>query len=230
MKQVKNHSKLIVSLILAFIAVVCVCNVAYSYFTTSTNAGSSVALGTLNARFVYKTASNGSLLSKDSTTLELYSASGTIERGVAFDLSLTNGGAAIDSLGIQNRAGSCEAYVRFWIDAYVVTNNVVDKTVNYGKYFKLETSDYYTNQNSSVAGSSCYFGIRTLYPDDSSALEIGNSLILEDFSATDKVPVELLGEKLQISITFEAVQKANRAFVHAFGELGDTKGYYTSWS
>ena len=58
---------------------------------------------------------------------------------------------------------------------------------------------------------------------------IGVSLVLKDVSATDQVPVDLLGKTLKISLSLEAVQKANGAYLSVFGGDEDTKGYLKSW-
>ena len=54
------------------------------------------------------------------------------------------------------------------------------------------------------------------------------TLTLTDLEG-DPVPVEILGETIQITISFEAVQKANQAYLSAFGGADDDKGYLKSW-
>lgn len=234
MKQTNKRFNLLISLTLLVLAVVCVCNVTFAYFSSTSQSSGDIEFPGLDATFVYQEASGGEYKTATTASLNLYSADGTISRGVPFKLSLSAGGSAIHSFGIQNSTSSCDAYVRFWIDAYPLDQNKQPiTTVNYGKYFILANSAYYTNTNSSVSGSTCYFGIGILYPNDPSeptALSLGNTLTLQDFSANDVFPVELLGESFQISISFEVVQAANKAYLAAFGEYGDTKGYYKSWS
>ena len=228
MKEINKHSKLAITLVMLLLAILGIVNVTYSYFTSTSNSAGEMVFGDLDVEFVYKIPSNNSYLStQNEAVLELYSATGTIARGVPFQLSLTPGGTPIETLGIRNKQNSCTAYIRFWIDAYVVEDDVVDKSVNYGKYFLLDSSTYYTNTGSSVAGSTCYFGIEMR--EANIALDIGNTLTLTDLSATDTVPAQLLGEQIQITISFEAAQVANNGFIAAFGQNGDTKGYYTGW-
>ncbi len=229
MKQAKKHFNLIVSMALLLLAVVYLTNFTYSYFTTSHNAGGSVAFSDLDVQFYYKQTAESDAVTKEESSIELYSATGAIAIGSPFQLSLTAGGSAIDSLGFQTTTKSCESYIRFWIDAYVVNQDKsLDKTVNYGKYFLLNTNEAITNQNSSVANSSCYFVVEAFYYTKR-YVDIGNTLTLTDLD-NDPVPVEILGETIQITISFEAVQKANKAYLSAFGDIDDTKGYLKSWS
>ena len=55
---------------------------------------------------------------------------------------------------------------------------------------------------------------------------MGNMLTLTD-TATENVPIEILGESLNIFISFEAVQSANGAFTQVFND--SEKGYFKSW-
>lgn len=230
MKQSSKTLNLIVTLTLLVLSIVCVCNVTFAYFTSINQTGGDINFPGLDVKFVYKETSNGVYKTAETNSLQLYSADGTITRGEAFQLSLTNGGAAIHSLGIQNMNNSCSAYVRFWIDAYPVDlEGNKDMSVNYGKYFVLAESENYSNSKSSVANSRCYFGINVLNPDETTALSLGNSLTLKDVSESDAFPANLLGEKFQISISFEVVQSANKAYLSTFGEYGDEKGYCTDW-
>ena len=239
MKKIK--SQMFISITLVLLAFVCALNVTYSYFTASASIDGNVNFGDLNIRFAYMV--NSSTLPSDKTTISLYPESGTIEREKPFKLSLTEGGTAIDSLLIQKMANSCACYVRFWVDAYVVTETqtddggkttyIVDKTKNYGKYFFLKTNEsVYTKSGGSVSGSWCYFVPEAFLNLSAYSIDLGNTLELRDISAaeSDKVPVDILGEKLKITLTVEAVQKTNKAYLSVFGKPEDTKGYYTYWS
>lgn len=244
MKQERKKISVAITLILLILAFVCLYNVTYSYFTSTSNVGGTTTLGSLDVGFLYYQDANTNKV-ENATTLTLYSADGPISRGVPFRVSLTSGGAALTNLAIQNNTPSTDCYVRFWIDAYVVESSTtngdgsksytLDKTTNYGKYFLLnETNEsYFTRSGSSVSGSTCYFIKLALGSSASSSrfpCQIGNQLTLTDLSQTDTVPAKLTGEQVHISISFQAVQKANKAYLSAFGEIGDTKGYYTSWT
>ena len=39
----------------------------------------------------------------------------------------------------------------------------------------------------------------------------------------------MLGAKLKVTISFDAVQAANEAYKSVFGAPTDLKGYYTNW-
>ena len=228
MKQSKKYFNLLVTIVMLVLAVVCLTNVTYSYFTTSHNAGGSVNFSDLDVKFFYKETTE-EFETVESSTLELFSAAGAIAIGTPFQLAMSAGGSAIDSIGFYLEENSCDAYIRFWIDAYVVNQDkTLDKTVNYGKYFLLTETEYFTNDNGSVSGSKCYFGVEAL-SSVKYQLDIGNTLTLTDLDG-DPVPVEILGETIQITISFEAVQKANQAYLSAFGDNGDTKGYLNSWN
>ncbi len=240
MKQKKKYLNAFTTLVLLVLALLCFTNVTYSYFTATENKEGNVQFGNLNVRFVYIETSGGSIKYANSDSIKLFSATGPIQREEEFTLSLTNGGAVINNLGIQNQAG-CACYVRFWIDAYIVKNGVVNTDENYGKYFFLNDSvlaadgrPVLTREDSSVAGSWCYYFPHEL-TSSTAYRGIGNKLTLKDVPANGsipkaEVPVELLGQELQLTISFEAVQVANNAYLSVFGDQGDTKGYYTGWS
>lgn len=225
----KNQSLNIVTtillLVLAFLSVV---NITYSYFTATNKVEGNMAFGNLDARFYYTT-STGTFVKDGVTTIDLFSATGTIARGQEFELSVTKGGDPIETLGIEVDSGSIETYVRFWIDAYLVKDDgTLDKTTNYGKFFLFDSNNRtITNTGGTVSTSTCYFGID--YIDEDYPLEIGNTLTFSDLE-DETIPVELLGEEFQLTISFEAVQRANNGFKHAFGAPDDMKGYYADWS
>ena len=226
MKQVKKHLNLCVSLVLLILAVVCLTNITYSYFTTSSKTNGNFTFGNLDVNFVYYEDS----IPKDEggNTISLYSSTGAIAIGTPFKLAKAANGAEITNLVITNNSNSCECFIRFWIDAYIIDDDIVDKSVNYGKYFVLpsesteENQLYYTNLGGSAPNSGCYFGIVSIGPNV--GIELGNTLTLVD--AADNILANILGETIQISITFEAVQKANKAYLSVFN---DEKGYYLDW-
>lgn len=241
MKQKIKISNILISIVLLLAAFVCLTNATYSYFSATDNKSGNVKFDTLNVAFGYIEPNGSSIVTPSGTTqINLFSASGPIQREVEFDLSLSNGGAVIDDLGIQNLEG-CSAYVRFWIDAYIVKNNVVQTNENYGKYFFLDDSittgsgdPAFTREDSSVQGSWCYYLTNKLSSGSSGWSSIGTKMILKDVPANGsipkaEVPVELLGQQLKITITLQAVQADNDAYLSVFGKTGDTKGYYTGW-
>lgn len=241
MKQSTKQAKLITMLALLVLAFLCTLNVTNSYFTAVANVPGTIDFYGLDVRFMYRKDSNSTLEqagAATSHTIYLQPASGTIDRGESFQLALKDSTTPIDTIAIRNLEGSCSCYIRFWIDAYVVTNittNDVDTSTNYGKYFFLpeDGNSIFTRSNSSSASSWCYYikGATPPHSESYSTIELGNTLTLQDIKnesgvVTDAVPISLLGERLQISISLQAVQSVNTAFSSVFN---DTKGYYRSW-
>ncbi len=227
MKQSSKHFNIVVSLTLIVLAVVSAISVTWSYFTASTTKKGEMQFSDLQVQFAYyQSDDSGFATATEGTTIPLYVAKGeTVERNKPFELASTVGGTAIGDIAIFNPSTSCSAYVRFWIDAYILDENDAPiKTNNYGKYFSF-------NFNSDVAlanaGSKrtnnnviyCYKGV--IVGSDTSAKPIGASITL-----VESAPVTLLGEELQLFMTLEAVQSANNAAEEAFD---DAKGYYQTW-
>ena len=223
MKQKQKHLNVLVSLVLLVFAVVCLVNITYSYFTTTSNIQGNFTFGDLDVTFIYN--AGGDTTDEGGNTIQLYSAAGAIEIGTPFKLSATNGGTPITLLGMRNKTSETPCFIRFWIDAYIKDGNYLDKSVNYGQYFKLTADeDVFTSTNSSAGNSSCYYILDAV---DSAPVYISNELTLVD--ADDNILANILGETIQISLTFEAVQCANKAYLSAFD---DEKGYYNGdyWS
>ena len=224
MKQFNKHTKLFLSLILLVVAVLCVVNVTYAYFSSTSKTSGEAVLKDLNVQFVYQANSEDSYQANENeATIELFSADGPIERGVPFNLSLTSGGDAINMLGIMSAVNDpMPSYVRFWIDAYVVNQDgTLNTTTNYGKYFIPSGDNVSLNSNSSSSSSWCYYATLTGMVTSL----IGSRLTLTDLQGSP-VPASLLGEKLKIFISFEAIQGANNAYLQ---EFDDEKGYCLDW-
>lgn len=231
MKKVLKHTKIVTSLLLLVLAFFGVVNVTFAYFSSSDSASGTHTFDTLDVEFMYD---NGTTIQSVTTnTLELVSISGPIQRGVTFNLGVKpekdgDNPVAVEDIIIRTKEKSCDCYIRFWIDAYIVNSDQTLGTVNYGKYFVLPENYAIANQGSSASGSWCYYAINIQGAE--SELGIGNALTLQDLNVgeenEDLVPVNLLGEKLKITISFEAVQEANNAFSHVFN---DEKGYFTGY-
>lgn len=220
MKKVKQEARLLISLLLLVLTFFSVLHVTYAYFTTTTSINGQITFKTLAVQFVYKD-STGAFKTKNGSTLDLFVSTGSIGRGDEFELALDEDSDAIQDLGIQNMETSTNCYVRFWFDAYIVDEDFEKKSnVNYGKYFTLtSTSVYFTNLYSSSPNSWCYYIVAALTPSVSNSyLSMGNSIVL-----SEDAPVEMTGEKLKLSISFEAVQEENLAFKTVFD---DDRGYF----
>lgn len=228
MKQQKKHINLFVSLVLFLLAVVSVVSVTSAYFTSTANQTGKLGFATLKVGFAYYTKDNNGNASDSPTptgggtnVLDLYVLDGAIvQRGVPFELTLTeNGTKAIHSLAIQNLENSCSAYFRFYINAYIVKNNVADETNNYGQYFELDLTGYDNVLTGGSDNKPTYFYKEAISGGDT--MKICSKLILSKNALAN-----LLGEEFKLTMTLEAVQSQNEAFKSAFA---DERGYCSSW-
>lgn len=231
MTKVSKSAKIIITLVLLVLAFLCSFNATTSYFTATSNKSGALNFPLLDVRFT--TVANGSTpenqLGANASTVTLYPHGGTISRGQAFNLSLSDAAdaTAINNIVIKNMAGSCEVYVRFWIDAYTYSNGV-QGTTNYGEYFLMQGDGDIVRGGTSkhtqalTEADWCYF-VPIVIPAGGGHI-IGNSLKIDD-----GLPDNVLGQQLKITITLEAVQSLNGAFVEEFGDAEDKKGYYSEW-
>ena len=148
MKQQIKKSHILITLVLLILAVICVTNVTYSYFTATDEIDDNIGFGDLNVQFVYSYSDfEFEETGENSGKIELYSATGPIAFGAPFDLGIavTQGQnttiQAIDYIAVKNLDNSSDCYARFWITAYIVRGDVVDTTVDYGKYFFWEEAN-----------------------------------------------------------------------------------------
>ena len=224
MKQEIKRSQIFITLVLLVFAILCVTNVTYSYFTATESLNDDVGFGDLNVQFVYLLKGQPYQEStQNSKKIELYSVSGPIQQNVEFDLGVkvTENGTttikAVDSIAFKNLTGSCDCYVRFWINAYVVTDSVVDESVDYGKYFFWGDPDYPSFVRT-TSSDLCYYYFVGVVKAGNSTYPIENTLKLQNISDQDKVPAEILGEQLKIVLNLQAVQVANGAYVDVFND------------
>ena len=243
MKQTKKYLNILPTFILIVFAILCITRVTYSYFTATANVSGESNFSSINVNFMYFKDVNGfnsvtvaKQENGQANSLKIVPSTGTIARGVPFEFNLASDNSKVYNLSIYSEG--CDVYVRFWIDAFIKTGNTLG-TTNYGKYFLLEEgfAKPYTKQNSSSLTKTCYYGKVRLGDDAENGiyptLTLGNTLTLSDLyddmtgELADEVPVELMGEQLEISISFEAVQAANKAYLSVFNDT--EKGYYKNW-
>ena len=258
MKSKTNSFKLIISLVLLMLAVLNFIHVSYSYFTATISVNGDLGMSNLKVSFRYKPIdSNTATIAKDNY-ITLVSSTERIERGNAFGLKIFRPSdnddegeyVEISDISIINEKNSCDCYVRFWIEAYLVKNGKLDTATDYGKFFFLTRYDSFGSNNFTRATTApyCYYIEKKLTSTGSSAdasLSLGNELTLKDITkpnpsypndrtkdiVVEAVPIDLLGETLQIKISFEAVQTANKAFESVFKVTQeDPKGYYSGWN
>ena len=240
MKQQKKYINLIVSLAMVLLAVVSVMSVTSAYFTASANRSGELNFATLDVGFAYYTkVKNGDIVeASDSATstgggtnvLNLYVFNGAIvQRGIPFEISLARDATeAIHSLAIENFTNSCSAYFRFYINAYMIAEDVADETENYGEYFELDLQGY-DNVLTGDANVSYPQDVMNKKPtyfyknalSEGAVMKICSKLVL-----STRTPAHLLGEKFKLTMTLEAVQSQNEAFKSAFA---DERGYCNKW-
>lgn len=238
MKKVSKGTKIITTLVLLVLAFLCSLNVTISYFTATSSLPGELVFGGLDVRFcaVGKDTKNDASVElpnnqEDYTQNNLYTIMVSplldyIPRGQSFEFSYDIEGFELERLIIRNMDGSCNAYVRFWVDAFVKTGNTLG-TTNYGQYFTFDDIDNRevvkggVGKNIGTEADSCYFV--TFIMDDKSVVKLGNSLVL-----SEDIPDDVLGCQLQISISLEAIQAENGAYLTESG-FNDEKGYCSEW-
>ncbi len=227
MKQSTKQFNVVLSLILVVLAIVSAVSITWSYFTSTNSKVGTMEFSDLQVQFVYyETEGGGFQTATGGTTIPLYVAKGeVIARDDPFNLASSHNGNAIHSLAIHNSGASCSAFVRFWIDAYVLDQNDLPKTENnYGKYFQFNYNSDVALANSGANRTNenvTYCHILAISGSDTNARRIGASITL-----SEEAPIELLGEKIKFYMSLEAVQSANGAVTQVFN---DSKGYYHSW-
>lgn len=229
MTKVSKSTKIVVSLVLLVLAFLCSVNATTSYFTATSNKSGALEFPLLDVRFTTRLEDDSIPSNQQgevASTITLY-PQGEMSRGGTFGLSISdaNNAPSIKDIEIKNMAGSCEVYVRFWIDAYTYTNDVKGET-NYGKYFLLQGENIDIIRGG-VGGHAteadwCYFVPYSLYAQES--CPIGNAIRI-----SDELPDSVLGQQLKITMTVQAVQAINGAFLEEFNKVGDLKGYCSVW-
>ena len=241
MKFKAKHLNTFVSMLLLIAAVFSAINVSYSYFTSKASKSGELQMGAMLTYFRYTTDSGGS---KVETKLELI-PDDEIEIGVPFKVGKEKSGGGVDrikNISIFNDQSSCECYARYWIEAYVVDSEILDGTVDYGRFFSIKTYSIIGGQGvvrGNADNNYCYFvklplGTNTAERDNyvnlSNESEI--TLTLQDIvddseTLIEAVPTELLGEKIEIYLSFQSVQNANQAYKAVFD---DDRGWYSAWT
>ena len=80
MKTNTKHLKLITTLIMLVVTVLCVVNASFAYFTALAEKNETIAFADLNVKFAYRNTVGGTIQTVDGDVLELYSATNTIKR------------------------------------------------------------------------------------------------------------------------------------------------------
>lgn len=221
MKQKKINLNMIISLVLAMLALVSLVGYTHSYFTASAKREGTMGFATMSVRFAYYY--NGSYYPQynEKNQISLYPAgTSAIQRGVAFGLSPDPAGSPIDGLAIHNMQNSCSAFVRFWVNAYVIKDGELEET-NYGQYFTLNITGDVTFTDAGTKRTESVYCLKTAL-DATKYRYIGATVTM-----STSAPDDLMGETLRIDICMDSVQSANKAHLSVFKE--DAKGFYSGW-
>ena len=225
MKQKKINLNLIISLVLAMLAVVSLVGYTHSYFTASAKREGTMEFATMCVRFAYYHNDDYFPVDEDEydvkAKISLYPAGiAAIQRGVPFGVSPTSAGSPVENLAIHNMKDSCSAYVRFWINAYVIKDGEQEET-NYGQYFTLNTTDDVALTNAGAKRTQAVYCLKEALGENKYKY-IGATLTM-----STSAPDSLMGETLRIDICMDSVQSANGAHLSVYKD--DTKGYYSGW-
>ena len=236
MKSVSKQTKRVTLCVILTLVFLCIFNVVYSYFTATANLNGNLEFNSLLVNFTYLYDSDLTIVN-NSNTLILYPTSTYVVRGQVFEVTPVNGGStAIDAVSVKLQTGSCNSYVRYWIDAYIVNDGVVDESTNYGRYFILGTKTT-TNGVDSVVVNSTYFdtvsykGLVTYYIKDVVTTSVSPT-IFNAIQLDVDAPSVLYGNDVQLSVSLEAVQAVNDAYVSAFNDSSNPnyRGSYNGWA
>lgn len=224
MNKSLKHTKITIMLIVLMLLFLCAINITYSYFSATGKVTGSGNLHSLTLTCHYWD-NNGNQIDTSSGQLQIYPVSGVLTRGTAFKLKQNASDTESNITNIGYTLTGTQAFVRFWIDAYIVKDGEVDESVNYGEYFlagRLSSSSFTEMQvfNSSLYAkeNNTYFVV--------SARNAASYDIFDSLKFDESAPNEILGETIRIFVTFEAVQTANQAFKQVFD---DERGYISDW-
>lgn len=262
MKNTLKGSKLVTLLVLLTLAFLCVFNITYSYFTATANIKGKIAFYDLNLNFrYYYTESSYKDIPNSQSKVPL-AVSSSLKRGSITKIKESaTSDADLHSMRIFSPEDSCDSFVRFWIDVYLVkvidsnmyyidslgnyvddNGNYVDddgnakevqtpgEVVNYANYFNLvedkgngdySLNNYITKQTKTVNDVE-YITYFCRQP-----LESNQSVFLFDsIYMSEDLPNELLGSQMCIYLSFDSVQKDNKAYESVFN---DNRGYLDDW-
>lgn len=198
-------------------------NVAYAYFTAEDSLSGGFTFSSFEISFLVKEGSNisGDKIAK-TTSLPVKPSVSTVVKGTPFAVQKESGSQNLD-IYFSATAGSSDAYLRYWVDAYIGN----DTSKNYGYCFELGTMvdgefveiEAKNNTEDATNKYKTYFMSLTSEANEKRAFNM--------MRLSNDVPSELLGSSLSISISFDAVQQANGAYSKVYT---DVRGYYENWS
>ncbi len=221
MKYTGKHIKILGLIVILTLIFLFAFNVTYSYFSAIDRVTGNIVFSNLNVRFAYRSNNVDTVVNDTSLTIIPSASSGTISRGSTFNLALSDG-TEISYLAFNSSSDSCASYIRYRINAYKVNDGVEDTSINYGQYFQFEGSLDVVREIRTVAGET-----NAIYYIKESVSANSRRVFASSITLLESAPVSILNSQLKLTITFEAVQSANKAFTVVFD---DGWGYLNTWT
>lgn len=230
MKTVNKEIKIVTLIVLMATVFLLAVGFVYAYFVTNTILTANTNFNDFGVSLYYTSNSISTEIAKTNgnavNTLTLNPSSASISRGAVFGLN-TQSSNAVDLVTVKTSNNSTPAYVRFWIEAYIVTNGVVDTSVDYAQYFTLGYRQTVSSVTSVVVTNDCYRLVYDMGDNDSStnlvtyyvknALAANSSADCFDaIQISQDAPSALLNKSIKITLSFEAVQASNNAYSAVF--------------
>lgn len=221
MKNTSKQIKLLGLLVILTLIFLFAFNVTYAYFTASKRVTGNIQFSNLDIRFAYRSNNVDTIV--DTDTLKIYpsDSTGVISRGGTIYLA-TESGADIQYLAFSSTSDSTPSYIRYRINAYKVINETIDESVNYGQYFEFQGGNFVTRRVLTVGNET-----NAIYYIEEEVAGNVRRVFASSIKLLETAPVALLNSRINLSITFEAVQSENQAYLSVFN---DGWGYLESWA
>lgn len=254
MKSTNKKTNILMVVIAMAIVFLCTINVSFSFFSARAEAEDDISFYDLNVSFAYwETEDKYYSVGKASTTQMVLES--RLSRNSYTEIKKSVGDASgIDSIGFITSSNSCNSYIRFWIEVYVVENikgdiyfidskgNYVDEEGTYvdefGEILELDDADKgeivdyaeYFELGFISSGlfvqTDIYKNGTTYFIEDSLTSNAEYKTGINAIKMLDTVPSELLELNMSIYFSFEAVQADSDAVK---AEFNDSRGYYGEW-
>ena len=220
MKKQSKQIKLLGLMVILILTLLFSFNVTFSYFTASADVAGEIDFANLDVRFAYRSNHVDTVIDSDTLTVYPSASTGSITRGSTIYLA-TEYGADIQYLAFHTSSDSTSSYIRYRINAYKVVNDTIDKSENFGQYFEFQGNIDVTRQVHTVSEeTNAIYYIKEAVAGNVSRVFASSIKLLET------APVTLLNSQINLTITFEAVQSQNQAYLALFN---DGWGYLESW-
>lgn len=221
MKKQSKQIKLLGLMVILILTFLFAFNVTFAYFTASADVAGEIDFANLDVRFAYRTNNVDTIVNSDTLTVYPSASTGSITRGSTIYLA-TEDGADIQYLAFHTSSDSTSSYIRYRINAYKVVNDTIDKSENFGQYFEFQGNIDVTRQVHTVSGET-----NAIYYIEEAVAGNVSRVFASSIKLLETAPVTLLNSQINLTITFEAVQSQNQAYLALFN---DGWGYLESWT